>query len=73
MTDLLSVKTMIALSAGGVAAMQEIPISGVEVFDRIGIAGIAVWLIYWMLNSFSKRLDRLTDSIDKLSEHVRKD
>ena len=51
---------------------SEIPVSGFEVADRIGIAGIAVWLIWWMLNSFSKRLDRLTGAIDKLSEHVRK-
>ena len=57
--------TVISLSA-------EIPVSGIEVADRIGIAGIAVWLIWWMLNNFSKRLDRLTGAIEQLSEHVKR-
>ena len=64
----------ISLVSGTVIGLaSEIPVSGIEIADRIGIAGIAVWLIWWMLNNFSKRLDRLTDSIDKLSEHVRND
>ena len=64
----------ISLVSGTVISLtSEIPVSGIEIADRIGIAGIAVWLIWWMLNNFSKRLDRLTDSIDKLSEHVRND
>lgn len=65
---------LISLVSGTVISFSsEIPVSGFEAADRIGIAGIAVWLIYWMLNSFSKRLDRLTASIDKLSEHVKKE
>ena len=64
----------ISLASGTIiSASSQIPISGIEVADRVGIAGIAVWLIWWMLNNFSKRMDRLADSIDKLSEHVKKE
>ena len=48
-------------------AAQDIPVSGLEIVDRIGVAGIAIWLIWWMLNSFSKRLDKLTEAIEKLA------
>ena len=48
----------------------DVPVSGIEVADRVGIAGIAVWLIWWMLNNFSKRLDRLTEAIERLGERV---
>ena len=59
------------LSGAVISFASEIPVSGFEVADRIGIAGIAVWLIWWMLNNFSKRLDRLTEAIERLGERVK--
>ena len=59
----------LSLLTGAVIAVQDIP--GAEITDRVGIAAIAVTLVGWMLTSFSKRLDRLTDSIDRLSGHAK--
>lgn len=71
MPHLVSIAAVSIASGAVISLFAEIPVSGFEVADRVGIAGIAVWLIWWMLNSFSKRLDRLTDAIEKLSEHVK--
>ena len=58
----------LSLLTGAVLAVQDIP--GADIADRVGIGAIAVMVIGWMLTSFSKRLDKLTDSIDRLSGHA---
>lgn len=69
MTDQIQ---MIAISTlgGVVLALQEAP--STEMVDKIGMASIAVALIYWMLNGFNKRLDKLTEAIDKLRDGLQK-
>jgi hypothetical protein len=69
MTDHLTIP-LISLSSGALLAAQEIP--GTQIADRVGVAAIAVMVVWWMLGSFSKRLDRLTDAIATLTEHVKK-
>jgi hypothetical protein len=49
--------------------VQDLPTT--EIADRIGVAAIAVMVVWWMLGSFSKRLDRLTEAIATLTEQVR--
>lgn len=57
----------LAVGGGAIVAAQDIP--GIDtLIDKAGLGAIAVVLLWWMLTSFSKRLDRLTDSIDKLAE-----
>jgi len=68
MTNHIAIAT-ISLSSGAVIAAQDIP--GAEIADRVGVAAIAVMVVWWMLGSFSKRLDRLTDAIASLTEHVK--
>ena len=65
MTDNIGVYG-ISIISGAVLAVQDLP--GGEVADKIGMAGIAVMVIWWMLNSFSKRLDALTAAIERLVE-----
>jgi hypothetical protein len=69
MTDHLTIP-LISLSSGALLAAQEIP--GTQIADGVGVAAIAVMVVWWMLGSFSKRLDRLTDAIATLTEHVKK-
>ena len=56
----------IALASGAVLAQEVAP--GAEILDKVGVAGIAVMVVYWMLTTFSRRLDKLTESIDRLAE-----
>jgi hypothetical protein len=57
---------LISALSGVLVAFQEIP--GLEVADRVGMAGTAIMIVYWMLTNFSKRLDKLTEAIDRLSQ-----
>ena len=60
----------ISLSSGIVIAQQDFP--GVDaVLDKAGVAGIAIAVVWWMLTSFSKRLDKLTDAIERLTDSER--
>ena len=68
MTNQLSI-LFISLFSGAVLAAQDIP--GAEVADRAGVAAIAVMVVWWMLGNFSKRLDKLTEAITTLTEHVK--
>jgi hypothetical protein len=68
MQDQLSI-TAISVASGALIAVQDLP--GTELADRIGVAAIAVMVVWWMLGSFSKRLDRLTDAITTLTENVK--
>lgn len=61
---------LLSLGSGAVLAAQEIP--GLEMADRAGMAGLAAVLVWWMLTGFNKRLDKLTDAIDRLSGHEKK-
>lgn len=70
MTDHLTIPA-ISVASGALIAVQEIP--GTEIADRVGVAAIAVMVVWWMLGSFSKRLDKLTDAIATLTEHVKTD
>ncbi len=63
-------KTLLTVASGAVAFAQDVPVSGVELLDRAGMAGIAVALVWWLMTSVSKRLDRLTEAIDKLAEKI---
>jgi hypothetical protein len=65
MTDQLTIP-LISVASGALIAAQEIP--GTEIADRVGVAAIAVMVVWWMLGSFSKRLDRLTDAITSLTQ-----
>jgi hypothetical protein len=65
MTDHLTIP-LISLSSGALIAAQDLPTT--EIADRIGVAAIAVMVVWWMLGSFSKRLDKLTDAITLLTE-----
>ena len=47
-------KVLMTLSGGGVMAAQDIPVSGLEIVDRVGVAGIAMWLIYWVTTQVTK-------------------
>ena len=69
MTDQLTIP-IISIASGALVAAQDIP--NIEIADRIGVAGIAVMVVWWMLGSFSKRLDKLTEAIATLTEHVKK-
>jgi hypothetical protein len=60
----------ISLSSGALIAAQDLPAT--DLADRIGTAAIAVMVVWWMLGSFSKRLDKLTDAIATLTEQVKK-
>ena len=68
MTNQLSI-LFISLFSGAVLAAQDIP--GAEVADRAGVAAIAVMVVWWMLGNFSKRLDKLTEAITTLTDHVK--
>ncbi len=68
MTEHLSIP-IISVASGALIAAQDLP--GTELADRIGVAAIAVMVVWWMLGSFSKRLDRLTEAIATLTEQVR--
>lgn len=59
----------ISVIAGAAFVVQDIP--GLEIADRIGMAGTAVMVVWWMLSNFSKRLDKLTEAIERLSERSR--
>lgn len=69
MTDTITIAGL-SLAAGAVLAAQDIPVSGIEVLDRAGLAGIAVALVWWMMTSFSKRLDKLTAAVERLAEKI---
>ena len=57
----------ISLASGAVLAQQDVP--GIEsLLDKAGVAGIAIAVVWWMLTSFSKRLDKLTEAIGALTE-----
>ncbi len=68
MTEHLSIP-IISVASGALIAVQDLP--GTELADRIGVAAIAVMVVWWMLGSFSKRLDKLTEAIATLTEQVR--
>lgn len=68
MSDQLTIP-LISLSSGALIAAQDLPTT--DLADRVGTAAIAVMVVWWMLGSFSKRLDKLTDAIASLTEHVR--
>ncbi len=57
---------IVSVVSGTLMAVQDIP--GLAVADRIGIGGIAVMVVWWMLSSFSKRLDKLTEAITLLND-----
>ena len=54
--------------ASGALLAQEIQVE--PLVEKIGPFALTVMVIYWLLNSFSKRLDRLTAAIDKLTDKV---
>jgi cytochrome b len=68
MTDNLAIPA-ISVASGALIAAQDLP--GAEIADRVGVAAIAVMVVWWMLGSFSKRLDKLTEAIATLTEHVK--
>ena len=57
---------ILSLATGAVVAVQDVP--GIEIADRVGVAGIAVMVVWWMLTGFSKRLDSLTAAIEHLTQ-----
>ena len=59
---------LFASAAGGMAFMQEAPIGVSEIFEKGGMAGIAFALVFWMMTSFNKKIDRLTAAVEKLAE-----
>ena len=54
----------IALASGAVVFAQEVP--AMDLIEKGGLAGIAVILVWWMLFSFSKRLDAMTEVLTLL-------
>ncbi len=57
---------VVSVVSGTLMAAQDIP--GLAVADRIGIGAIAVMVVWWMLSSFSRRLDKLTEAIALLTD-----
>lgn len=53
---------------GGWLVAQAVPVAeNTAAIEKIGLAGILAMVIYWMLFNFSKRLDKLTDAIERLA------
>ena len=68
MPDQLTIPA-ISVASGALIAAQDLP--SIDIADRIGVAGIAVMVVWWMLGSFSKRLDKLTEAIATLTDQVK--
>jgi hypothetical protein len=66
------VKGFIAVSLSGLFAQAtDIDVPGInEVVEKGGVWGIVGLLLYWVLGRFSKQLDALGASIEKLADKL---